>query len=77
MPHGCHIYAKAYDMAKATVCANSQSYHALPHWKFVVRCFAQCPSINIPNQETYDNHPGPVGSNHGSLPKPTATSPRL
>ena len=21
MPHGCHIYAKAYDMAKETMCA--------------------------------------------------------
>ena len=24
MPHGCHIYAKAYDMAKATMCAYTQ-----------------------------------------------------
>ena len=31
MPHGRHIYAKAFDMAKATMCANSHSDHALPH----------------------------------------------
>ena len=31
MPHGRHIYAKSYDMAKATMCAYSQSDHALPH----------------------------------------------
>ena len=30
MPHGRNIYAKAYDMAKATICANPQSNHALP-----------------------------------------------
>ena len=33
MPHGNHIYAKAYDMAKSTMCEYSQSDHALPHWK--------------------------------------------
>ena len=59
MPHGRHIYAKAYDMAKATMCANSQSDHALPHWKCVLRCCAQCPSINIPDQEIDDKHPNP------------------
>ena len=52
MTHGRHIYAKSYDMAKATVCANSKSDHALPHWKCILRCCAQFPSINIPDQET-------------------------
>ena len=28
MPHGHHIYAKAYDMVKATMGANSQSDNA-------------------------------------------------
>ena len=50
MPHGCHIYAKEYDMAKATMCANSQSDHALPHWKCGLRCCAQFPRINITDQ---------------------------
>ena len=36
MPHGCQIYSKAYDMAKETICAYSQSDHALPHWKGVL-----------------------------------------
>ena len=62
MPHGRHIYAKSYDMAKETMWANSQSDHALSHWKCVLRCCAQCPSINIPDQETYDNHPNPSPS---------------
>ena len=62
MPHGRHIYAKAYDMAKETMCAYSQSDHALPHWKCVLRCCAQCPSINIPDQETDDKHPNPSPS---------------
>ena len=36
MPHGRHIYAKASDMAKATMCAYPQPDHALPHWKCVM-----------------------------------------
>ena len=31
MPHGIHMYAKAYDMEKSTICVNPQSDHALPH----------------------------------------------
>ena len=45
MPHGCHIYAKTYDMAD----------HALPHCKCVLQCCADYTCINIPDQETY-NH---------------------
>ena len=56
MPHGRHIYAKAYDMAKATMCAYPQSDHSLPHWKFAMRCCAKCPSINLPDQETDDQY---------------------
>ena len=56
MPHGSHIYAKEYDMAKATMCACSQSDHALPHWKCVLQCCAKCTGINIPDQETDDKH---------------------
>ena len=59
MPHGRHIYAKEYDMGKATMCANSHSDHAFPHWKCVLRCCVQCPSINIPDQETDDKYPNP------------------
>ena len=36
MPHGRHIYAKASDMANATMCAYPHSDHALPHWKCVL-----------------------------------------
>ena len=35
MPHGRHIYAKAYYMENETMCEYSQSDHALPHWKYV------------------------------------------
>ena len=62
MPHGHHIYANAYDMEKATMRAYSQYYHSLSHWKYVLRCCAQCPSINIPDQETDDKHPNPSPS---------------
>ena len=44
-------------MAKAKICANPQSDHTLPKWKCVLRCCAQCPRINIPDQETYYKHP--------------------
>ena len=55
MPHGRHIYANASDMAKATMGTYPQSNHALPNWKFVLRCCAKCPCINFPDQET-DNY---------------------
>ena len=51
IPHGHHIYSKASDMENATMCIYPQSNHALPHWKYVVRCCADFPCINIPDQE--------------------------
>ena len=57
MPHGRHIYAKAYVISKAKMCAYSQSDHDLPHWKCVLQCCAKCPSINITDQETDDQYP--------------------
>ena len=53
---GNHIYAKASDMANATKCTYPQSEHALPHWKRVFRCCADCPCINITDQETTKEH---------------------
>ena len=52
MSHGHHIYLKAYDISKATMCAYPKSYHALPHCKCVFRCCAKCPCLNLPDQET-------------------------
>ena len=52
MPHGSHIYAKAPDMENATMCTYPQSDHALTHWKCVLRCCADCPCVNITDQET-------------------------
>ena len=57
MLHGRHIYTKAYDMARSKMCAYSHSDHALPHWKWVLRCCAKCTSINISDQETDDQYP--------------------
>ena len=56
IPHGRHIYAKASDMANAKICAYSQSDHALPHWKCVLWCCADCPCINLTDQETNKKH---------------------
>ena len=55
MPHGRHIYARSYDTAKETMCVYPQLYHALTQWKYVLRCCAKCPSVNLPDQET-DSH---------------------
>ena len=55
MPQGRHIYAKASDMERATICSYPQSDHALSHRKCVLRCCADCPCINITEQET-DNY---------------------
>ena len=55
MPHGRHIYARALDMEKATMCTYPQSDHAIPHWKCVLRCCEKCPCINLPHQETDKN----------------------
>ena len=55
MPHGCHIYAKASYMEKSIMCTYPQSDHALPRWKCVLRCCADCPRNNIPDQETTKN----------------------
>ena len=57
MPHGRHIYAKAYKLTKATICEYSHSYHELPHWKCVLRCCAKFPRINLTDQETDDQYP--------------------
>ena len=56
MPHGSRIYAKTSDMANATMCTYPQSKHALPHCKFLLQCFTDCPCINIPDQETTKKH---------------------
>ena len=56
MPHERHIYAKASGMANATMCTYPQSEHALTHWEFVLQYCADCPCINIPDQETTKNH---------------------
>ena len=56
MPHGRHIYAKAHDTAKATMCAYPQSDHVLTHCKCVMRCCAKCSGINLHDQETDDQY---------------------
>ena len=55
IPHGRHIYVKSSDMEKTTVCIYPQYDRALPHWKCVLRCCADCPCINLPDQEKYKN----------------------
>ena len=56
MLHGRHIYVKAYDMEKATMCAYPHSYHSLTHWKYIMQVCAKWPSVNIPDQEIDDQY---------------------
>ena len=53
MTHGSHIYAKGYDMVKATMCEYPQSDHALQHWRYVLQCCTKFPCVNLPDQEIY------------------------
>ena len=62
MPHGHHIYDKVYYVAKAKMCAYSQSDHALPYWKCVLQCCVKFPSINITEQEIDYQYPNPTPS---------------
>ena len=56
IPHGHHIYAKLYDIAKSKMCVYPQLDHALPHCKYVLRCCAKCPRIYIPDQQKVDQY---------------------
>ena len=56
MPHECHIYSKAYNMSKATMCAYPQSDHALTHWEFGMQYCAKCQCVNLPYQEKNDQY---------------------
>ena len=56
MPHGRHIYAKAYYMAKSKMCAYPHSDQELLHWKFVLRCCSKFPSVNLLDQEIDDKY---------------------
>ena len=55
MPHGHNMYAKEYDVEKSTMCTYPQSDHALPHWKCILLCCAECPYINFPDQRSDKN----------------------
>ena len=49
-------------MSKATICAYPQSDHELPHCNCIMQCCAKFPSINIPDQETYDQYSNTIPS---------------
>ena len=50
VPYVRHIYAKSYDTENATMFAYPHSDHALPHWKCLLWCCAECPCINLPDK---------------------------
>ena len=52
MPHKCHIYAKSSYIYNTTMCVYPWYDHAIPHWKCVLCCCADCLRINLPDQET-------------------------
>ena len=56
MPHGRHIYQTGYDVDMAKICAYPPSQHTLPHWKCVLRCCVNFPSIYLPVPESDWHH---------------------
>ena len=56
MTYWHHIYAKEYDMAKAIMCAYTQSDNALPQLKYVLQCCAKYTCVNILDQEIDDKY---------------------
>ena len=49
VPHGKHMFWTEYDMAMEIMCAYPSPKYALPHWKCVLRYYAQFPRIDIPS----------------------------
>ena len=64
MTHGHHIYSKALYMAMAKMSAYTQPQHSFPHWKYELRCCANCPCIDIPYQESKRHHSSTSPSIH-------------
>ena len=60
--HGKYIVKTASDMAMATMCVNPSSKYALPHWKCVLGCCAQCTHIDLPSPESdqHNSHVSPT-----------------
>ena len=55
MPNGNNMSKTAYNIEMATMCVYTSSKYALPHFKCVLRCCAQCSWIGIPSPES-DHH---------------------
>ena len=51
MPQDKHIFHTKFDITVATMFSYPSSKYALPHWKFVLCCCAQCPRIDITSPE--------------------------
>ena len=56
IPYGKHMFQTESDMVMSTICAYLSSKYALPHCKCVLSCFAQCPRIDLPSQESYQHN---------------------
>ena len=54
--NGRYIYAASSDMAMGKMYAYPTSQHVLSHWKFVLYCCANCPCIDLPDQESDMHH---------------------
>ena len=55
IPHGKHMFKTASNMDIATMCAYPSSKYTLPNCKCVLRCCSQCPHIDLPSPESYQN----------------------
>ena len=56
VPNGRHIYTTSSDMVMAKMCEYPPSQYILPHCKYVLHCFSNCPSIDLPYHESFINN---------------------
>ena len=57
VPRVNYMFKIASDMAMAKMCAYPSFKYSLPHWKYVMRCCAKCPCIDLPNPESDQHNP--------------------
>ena len=56
MTHGKHMFQIDFDIAMEKMCAYPSSKYALPHFKYILRCYAQCPQIDLTIPESYQKN---------------------
>ena len=72
MTHGHHSYQTSYDISMEKMCAYPPSQHALSHWKFVLCCYDNLPSIYITSKLLYNHYSNIFSTIHFRFCQPIA-----